>query len=328
MAGTEAGGQSDYQTFLEAKHARFATTERIVAEAVRRALGREMVSRRRIVRGEVNEVYEIATTDGQALIVRISHQAQSGFAGERWALARCAEAGIPVAEMLLLEPFDTGDGIVTVCVETKLPGAPLDEVLQADPDRARWRRLVTRAGKILAAIHEIPVTGYGYVKEGGATHYASWSAFLSSRPLDAARLEQAALAHGESTAIVRRALEIVRGRTADLEQPTSQLLHGDFSTKHLLIDHERISGVLDLEDCQGGDPAKDFAWWEFFFGAKLPSAWLEQGYGNGVAFTEEHYRRRQFYRLLLGLEALQYYAGDGNTGGVRLALAALQRDVV
>src|SRR5919197_575480 len=90
-----------YLTYLESRHATFATPEEVVFDAVRRATKQTPVSRRKVVKGSDGEVYFVATAEGREFVVKID-QSGSGLEGEAWALTASREAGIPAPEVLLI----------------------------------------------------------------------------------------------------------------------------------------------------------------------------------------------------------------------------------
>jgi aminoglycoside phosphotransferase (APT) family kinase protein len=42
--------------------------------------------------------------------------------------------------------------------------------------------------------------------------------------------------------------------------PVTTLVHGDLNPEHLLVDGDRVTGVIDWSDARVADPAKDLAW--------------------------------------------------------------------
>ena len=105
----------------------------VIADVVRRTTGAGLARHERILAGLTNEVYAATALDGQAVIVRISHHPGPQFEQERWAIARCRAAGVPVPEILLLEhdlampaaePGRAPEERVSVCFERNRAGEP------------------------------------------------------------------------------------------------------------------------------------------------------------------------------------------------------------
>src|SRR5262249_36139771 len=125
---------SERQEWLQARHAAMRTPAAVIEQQVRAATGDGFGTARRLIVGEVNEVYDTVTTAGLPLIVRISHQEDPRFIAERWALDRAREAGLPTPQVLHLAEITTDGQHSTVCIEHKLPGTPLDVLL----DQGKW----------------------------------------------------------------------------------------------------------------------------------------------------------------------------------------------
>ena len=70
---------------------------------------------------------------------------------------------------------------------------------------------------------------------------------------------EAATKMGMATSDVDRGLDILKQNARLFENVSSQLLHSDFSSKHILVDGNTITGILDFEGSKSGDPVWDFA---------------------------------------------------------------------
>ena len=91
--------QRKFFTFLQRFTAKYSDVIFSVSkDVVRKAIE----ERKRIVAGEVNEVYDVQTEDGN-LIVRISREEENRFIPEKWAIEKSGEAGVPVPEVLLVD---------------------------------------------------------------------------------------------------------------------------------------------------------------------------------------------------------------------------------
>ena len=147
MSGVDSKNDNTYHQYLEQKHSKFAVSPSVVDGAVKRATGKAIEERKRIVAGEVNEVYDVQTEDGN-LIVRISREEENRFIPEKWAIEKSGEAGVPVPEVLLVDEAEDKDKKVWVSVETKLQGEPFDRM--TDLPEASMKQITEQAGEILA----------------------------------------------------------------------------------------------------------------------------------------------------------------------------------
>src|SRR5207247_1430458 len=130
----------------------------LLAEIVRREAGEAARGWRRIVAGEMNEVYAAQLESGNEVIVRVSRRGNCRFEAERWALRAAAEVGVPVPTVLALATAEDGHGKMEVCVEDLLPGVGMDVI--RPPQR---EALLVQTGELLARLHSIAIEGFGYL---------------------------------------------------------------------------------------------------------------------------------------------------------------------
>ena len=246
-----------YQSYLEDKHAKFNTPGRVIDDVVKAAAGSKPRERHKVVLGEVNEVYVVVTESNQQLIVRISRSEHPRFEAEKWAIDGVKKKGVPAPEVLLIKSESVEDMNLTFCVEKKLPGTPLRDVHYTE--RERISDIVQQAGEILAKIHSVEAQGFGGFDKPGVGKYGSWSDYIMEVAKDRDAIVEAATKMGMATSDVDRGLDILKQNARLFENVSSQLLHSDFSSKHILVDGNTITGILDFEGSKSGDPVWDFA---------------------------------------------------------------------
>ena len=156
------------------------------------------------------------------------------------ALIRAAHsAGVTAPEVLVeLIPEDgIGSGFVMRC----LPGTPDPATILSTDDPAA---LLADLARELAAIHRIPIAGL--------------PAPVMDTAAALADLKTRFLGYGGDRPILALAL---RWLELNLPAPTApRLLHGDFRLGNLLVEHGRLTGVLDWELAHLGDPHEDLAY--------------------------------------------------------------------
>src|SRR5919199_4034373 len=97
------------ETLRQERVRAMTSPDAFIAAMVERASGSPPRTKTRITEGFSNEVYAVETADGRQFIVRIHwYQQAPHFEAERWALARCADVGLPAPRLLLLHHEPVG----------------------------------------------------------------------------------------------------------------------------------------------------------------------------------------------------------------------------
>lgn len=270
--------------------------EQAIRDGVLHAFGSPLRRRQRAADGMLNHVYYVWTESGAAGVVRMQVRGERHFESECWAIRRCLSLDLPVPEVLGLEHhiLDTGD-ILSVIVQKRLPGRPLSQQIAngqfAEDD---IRHLANQAGGMLARINSVDVAGAGLLSGDGRGTQATleeslrWVEHSSTLLAAASQLSVAA------------EIDSAVGRLAD--QPLrygnrTRLLHGDYATKHLLVKRGNVTGIVDFELCQGGDPAQDISYWALVEDDHAPVEWLREGYQQAADLGPDFKQRLQLAML-------------------------------
>ncbi len=308
---------TDYKAFIEDKHRRlFHTPHEIIEAAVIKATGSPISGKDRIVKGESNEVHGVKTEDGQEIIIRISHSehGEQTFQREKWALEACAKAGVPVPTVLHLESLVREGRHLSISVENKLPGIPMNELpdLRKPENRVEFEDLIQKAGQVLAKIHSVRTNGFGDLNAQGKGKDKSFADTLDNKDIQESRMLEVATKVSLDPKIILRALEILRAERAKYPAIEPRLVHGDYLAKHILIEGDKITGIIDFERASGGDPIKDFAYWDFFASDQYPLEALKAGYMEKGIFGSDFEKKLFLWKIYFGLENLGYYERDNN----------------
>lgn len=302
-----------YQKYLEEKHGKLNAPQRIVEKVVNKATGSSLVEKRRIIEGEVNEVYEVTTKNNQNVIVRISRSMHPRFEAEEKAIRLALMAGVPAPKVLLIEKINQRENNLTFCVEEKIVGRPLNKFMDK-LDEKTLKSIISEAGNILSQIHSVELEGFGGLDRDKP--YKTWTEYVLRPEKKLERITQAAEAVGIDVKLIDKAIEILKEHRRLYKEVKPQLLHGDFSTKHLLVKDNHIVGIIDFENAKGGDPVLDFAWLNYFYGQVIPTDWLKTGYKNKDLFDRDFELKMKLYRLNLGLGFIDYYEYEKNEAGM------------
>lgn len=318
----------DYQDFLIQKHRKLSTPFKILNEAVKKATGFPVFSSQRLVLGGVNEVYDVQTKDGKSVIVRISHDEHPGFEREKWAIEQCAKEDIPVPRILLIYTAKGENKNLTVCVESKLAGIPLGTLIKEGAVREeKVKRYLKEAGSLLSKIHAIKSNGFGFLDGNGQGEFQTWEDVVLKYSVRKEKLLERAGRWQISPDAIVATLSILENHRNLYKQVTEgQLIHEDFGPEHIFVDNGKIVGIIDLENCIGGDPMMDFSWWDFFYGRNYPVKLLLEGYEN-KRVLENFELKLHLYRLHRGLFLLQYYDDENNPHGIEITKRNLSLDL-
>ena len=159
-------------------------------------------------------------------------------AGEAALIRAARRAGVMAPEVLVeLEPED---GIGSGFVMAALPGTPDPAAILAEADP---KVLIGDIARELVAVHRTDCAGLAVPVMDTAQALAELKARF--------------LAYGGDRPVLALAC---RWLEANLPEPVPpRLVHGDFRLGNLLVEHGRLSGVLDWELAHLGDPHEDMA---------------------------------------------------------------------
>lgn len=315
----------DYQQYLKQKHAKFNTSHEVINEVVKQATDSEVGTISKLLFGEVNEVYDVSTNAGQEVIVRISRSKTPRFLAEACAVKKAREAGVPAPEVLLVTSKTEDGNSLTLCVEKKLPGDPLSGIPYEQKDKLKY--FVTLAGEVLAKLHSVSTEGFGGLNDAGNGKLTTWEDYMMEVVKNREKILTSAKNVGISETDIERGFAILEKNSEMFKSVKPHLLHGDFSTKHILISGDEITGLIDFENCKSGDPIVDFAWWSYFYSDEL-LGWLKTGYSKKTKLDPEFDKKLVLYRIRLGLSLITYYEEENHTTGIKHTKEKLAEDVL
>jgi len=166
------------------------------------------------------------------------------------------------------------------------------------------------AGSQLSKLHSISTAGWGRINAQGVGTATQCLDFLDRISDD---VSQAARNLDLTQRDVTEAIHLLQIHTPLLATIPPRLLHGDFSPQQILVSDGQVSGFIDFEFPRSGDPAWEFAYWDYYTGRQpfrgpgIPTRWLLEGYGQSVPLDVMFHVRIAAWRLALGLELLAYH---------------------
>lgn len=176
---------------------------------------------------------------------------------QRWAIEQARSVGVPAPEII------RSDRTERWTVMRRLPGIPIDSGYESW-DGCPYDEL--EFGVILRRMHSIEPSGYGPVDDEGRTPFPKWQEFLI-------RASESAfgtcVARGSLPAsLAERLRERWFPELEDVDLGTPSLLHMEalgFANIMYAPKTGAITGLLDYEDCIGGDPLLEICWMKYYF---------------------------------------------------------------
>ena len=228
--------------------------------------------------GNVNSVRVGALTSGKEIIIRNHPKGiENGYFHAEAAAARLAKnAGLPSYDTLAIHDYD-GDGDFAFQVLEKLPGMTMNRWLENCPDSEPT--LLLEAGKMMARLHQIHVDGFGpfnndRAKKGELTGLQATfgNAVRAGLLFNLDVLTKEHVFTPEQSAVISK---LFSDDNTLLDTEQAVLVHNDFADWNLLTDGIDITGILDWDECVGGDAIADIACWSTFFEPERLKGFLE-----------------------------------------------------
>ncbi len=320
---------TDYEQYLASVHAKLETPEELIKEVVTEGTGLDLVSKNKIVAGEANEVYDVAASGEQHVILRISPHGHPDFQQEIWAINEAKKVGVPAPTILLVKYVKVADEDRSMCLMEKLDGEPLErggiDFGELDPDLQR--DLIRQGGEILSRIHSIETQGVGWIIGEGKGQYASSDELINHLMGKRKQLEDVADAAGLDRAQIGQALDIIESFRSWYRGIKPHLNHGDYGHKHFMMQDNIITGILDWGGVRSDTPIYDIAMWDYWFGEYIPTEWLKEGYTNKSLFEGNFEDVLHMLRLFKGLEILDWYHQQKYKPAVEKAKKKLLNDL-
>ncbi len=218
--------------------------------------------------GNVNSVRIGKLASGGEVIIRCHPRgiANGYFDVETVAASRALACGVPSYRTFVIHDAQDANDFAFQVIE-KLPGMAVVRWLETHPEDEA--KILFEIGQTLARIHQVRVTGFGPFDNNKAktgelvglhsTYVAALRAGLKFN-LD--------ILVKEDIFTRQKADKITALFGDDNELLTCDkpvLIHNDFADWNVLTDGDKLTGVLDWDECVGGDAVSDIACWSTFF---------------------------------------------------------------
>ncbi len=299
----------DLKKYLESISEKSEVSDDLIFKFVLENTRKNVVSKTRIIAGEVNEVYEIILEDNSIVILRISQRGRPEFQQEQWAIGLCQKVGVPIPKILQIQYHKINGSERGFCLMEKSRGELLERgSIKIDTiGQDKLKQYANQAGEILSKIHNVGVTGWGQIVGEGRTPYSDalqmWDEWLK----DWKSYEKLATEVGLDGTTMDFAYKICNKYKKQLSSSEPCLNHGDYFPKHFMIDGEEIIGILDWGEIRGDSPVYDFANWDYWVGDRFPLPWLQEGYISKGVFNDGFDDLLHFMKIRICLENMEWY---------------------
>ncbi|MBI4066506.1 aminoglycoside phosphotransferase family protein [Candidatus Gottesmanbacteria bacterium] len=234
-----------------------------------------------IPRGSVNTVVPILLKSGREIVIRMHPpEARNGYFWVEAVATKLAKAaGVPTYACLVVD--DTREAVpFEYMIMTREKGKPIQDLWPLSQDLEE--RLVIETGRYAALIHTIKPEGFGFFRNDIAKEkdrlVGQYETLLEHV---GAGLEEDLRFLQNSKTITGKQRKTIEGlftrRVGLLSFTRSVLVHNDIADWNQLTDGKNITGMMDWDECVGGDPIMELAAYSLFFGQPRMN-WFLRGY--------------------------------------------------
>ena len=272
-----------------------------------------------IGQGSRSRVYRVETEDGAVRIIRLTPKGTGRLEREAWVRAqfRTRHPDVPLIAEIAVNHVAIAVAADVVSM-AELPGTTMFAAARTlfEPE---VQTLYAQFGAGLAALHSVPVQGFGLIDASGRGGHVSWREAFAA--IAEAAIEEARVSSLEDYIEPARATLATLGPTLDgAEGPL--LLHGDAQPMNIHVHRGKINAFFDFEFASGGDPAYELAYVEPLFEPSPTTnataadllgrrAAFYAGYAKNRVLPPEVPERTRLYRLVHALRGTEFLSVVG-----------------
>lgn len=256
---------------------------------------KEIITNQELEKGSVNVNRYVVLDDGRELVLRLHPTGLKNAYFDVEALAMdTAHAVVPTPKIIgVLHDDPPYDFIVM----EKMPGRNMHVYLQEHPEHEDT--LVREMGRTMAKLHTVKVSGYGFFDNERAKSGELVGLRDNFRDHVLASLSEnlsVVVSGGYLSIQQATAVESLLTESELTHCDDPRLLHNDLADWNVLVDDEKLTAVLDWDECFAGDPVADIACWSLFFSSKRLITFLE-GYTEVTNTDDSFEEKLHLYRL-------------------------------
>lgn len=241
----------------------------------------------------------------EVLYLRVAEEQAAHFAPEVYVHTLLRAQGALVPAIVFYVPYHAPLDR-SILVTSEIPGTPLGQ----HPLDAATAAVLRAAGRDLALINQVPVTGFGWITRETeivtrlTAEHARYREFALERFEDYLTLLGQQVLTGREVVAIRAALT---RHDAYMNVAQAGLAHGDFDVSHIYQHEGRYSGIIDFGEIRGTDSFYDLGHFNLQDGETLPALLLPallDGYREVTPLPTDHLARINVVSLVIGVRAL------------------------
>ncbi len=275
-----------------------APTEQDASTILQKTLGKTVQKIERFPTGLANYVYDVRTTDGQNLVVRLARpDLKHFFEGAIGWYDRLKGKGVPLPALHYADASGLQHGF-PVMIMDRLPGEDLGDVyrqLSSDQKRQLARKMV----KIQNSVATLPFgKGYGYAESyDDPDLHKSWTDVLNaSLERSNGRIKNAGVF---DIAAVDKVRNLIKKNEAYFSKVKPIPFLDDATTKNVVIAPDgALSGIVDVDHVAFGDPLFAVALTRMSLLAKEYDTEYTDDWAEELRVTEEQKKALDVYTAL------------------------------
>ncbi len=290
----------------------FIISKNSVAKVINKSFpNSKIIKINKLKKGMVNKNYEILINNpNKRLILRI-------YPNEEWKAKKeeflysliSRKTNVPVPKIYLT---DTSKKILpnAFILYSKIEGENLDVYYK----RTGNKKIIEKAGELLAKIHSIKFLSYGWIMgKSVEPKFSRWLDFLSY-DMDE-KLNKISKIKKLPKDLLYKIIDYYNKNKelVDVDKEPC-LLHKDYHFSHIFVKKDKISGIIDMEWATAGHNEIDLAKSSWFMFEKFPEIkkYFFKGYKRYGTISKKFEKREEVYRLILriGLMGLSYEMGN------------------
>lgn len=248
--------------------------------------------------GSINSVRVGSLESGKKVIIRCHPKGiRNGyFHVESLAANIALMKGIPSYNTYIIHDLENETDIAYQIIE-KIEGNTVKFYLNEHPEKED--KLVYDMGRTLAKVNKIQVKGFGPFSNEEARKGNLFGRYNSLNDSINAGLDEnleRLVKYNTISLEIASKMKTLFQNNKLLNYDSPVLIHNDFADWNLLTDGDKITGVLDWDECVGGHPIQEIACWSTFFEPKRIKEFLK-GYFSETPKFENFEETFQLFRL-------------------------------